>query len=266
MHLGFSNEPYSPKTQPMPTLSKFVLSGLVLILFSATLTAQAVAPSGPITQITFDKLEYDFGVIEEGTIVSQVFTFTNTGDEPLILSDAKGSCGCTVPEWPHEPIQPGETASLTVEFNSKNKWGKRRQKVTLTANTDPPQSFIYLTGEILRPEGADDHVIIIGDEDEAAPSAKPQPQTPKPSFDCFIVYPNPTAELLKLEVQEADLGQRAVVTIYSQSGQLMARREIAQIEAAIVEFGVGHYPAGQYVAQVQIGERRPESRCFVVTK
>ena len=62
------------------------------------------------------------------------------------------------------------------------------------------------------------------------------------------------------------MGQRALVTIYSQSGQLMARREIVQIEEAVIEFGVSHYPAGQYVAQVQIGERKPESRCFVVTK
>jgi hypothetical protein len=110
--------------------------------------AQPAAPAGPTTTMTFEETEFDFGTVNEGEKVSHTYTFTNTGDEPLILSNAKGSCGCTVPSWPREPIAPGSTGEITVEFNSKNKKGKRNQKVTITANTNPPQSFIYLKGEV----------------------------------------------------------------------------------------------------------------------
>lgn len=110
--------------------------------------AQPAAPAGPTTTMTFEETEFDFGTVNEGEKVSHTYTFTNTGDEPLILSNAKGSCGCTVPSWPREPSAPGATGEITVEFNSKNKKGKRNQKVTITANTNPPQSFIYLKGDV----------------------------------------------------------------------------------------------------------------------
>lgn len=112
----------------------------------------AEAPTGPTTEMTFGETEFDFGTITEGEKVSHTYTFTNTGEEPLILSNAKGSCGCTVPKWPREPIAPGASSEIVVEFNSKNKRGKKNQKVTITANTNPPQSFIYLKGEVLPQE------------------------------------------------------------------------------------------------------------------
>lgn len=117
--------------------------------------AQPAAPAGPTTTMTFAATEFDFGTVTEGEQVAHTYTFTNTGNEPLILSDAKGSCGCTVPKWPREPIAPGESAELVVEFNSKNKKGKRNQKVTITANTTPPQTFIYLKGEVLAGAGSE---------------------------------------------------------------------------------------------------------------
>lgn len=108
----------------------------------------APAPTGPTTAIEFAETTFDFGTVKEGEMVSHTYKFKNTGSEPLIFSDAKGSCGCTVPKWPREPIAPGGTSEIIVEFNSKGKSGKRNQKVTLTANTNPPQSFLYLTGEV----------------------------------------------------------------------------------------------------------------------
>lgn len=110
--------------------------------------AANAVPAGPTTTIEFKETTYDFGTIDEGDKVSHTFNFTNTGNEPLIFSNAKGSCGCTVPIWPREAIAPGATSEVKVEFNSKNKKGKRNQKVTLTANTNPPQTFIYLTGNV----------------------------------------------------------------------------------------------------------------------
>ena len=109
---------------------------------------QPAAPTGPTTTMSFAETTFDFGNIDEGEKVSHTYSFTNTGSEPLIFSNAKGSCGCTVPTWPREPIAPGASSEIVVEFNSKNKKGKRNQKVTLTANTNPPQTFIYLVGEV----------------------------------------------------------------------------------------------------------------------
>ncbi len=120
----------------------------------ADASAPAV-PTGPTTVMEFDATDFDFGMVDEGEKVSHTYNFKNTGSEPLILSNAKGSCGCTVPKWPKEPIAPGESGVITVEFNSKNKKGKRNQKVTITANTDPAQTFIYLKGEVKPKEGAD---------------------------------------------------------------------------------------------------------------
>lgn len=114
---------------------------------------EAVVPTGPTTVMAFEETEFDFGTVPEGEKVSHTYKFKNTGEEPLILSNAKGSCGCTVPSWPREPIPPGGSGEITVEFNSQNKKGKRSQKVTITANTNPPQTFIYLKGEVLGAEG-----------------------------------------------------------------------------------------------------------------
>ena len=106
------------------------------------------APTGPTTNLTFAETEFNFGKVVAGEKVSHTYKFTNTGKEPLIISNAKGSCGCTVPQWPREPIAVGGTGEITVVFDSKNKKGPRNQKVTLTANTDPPQTFLYLKGEV----------------------------------------------------------------------------------------------------------------------
>ena len=107
------------------------------------------AAAGPTTTMTFEETEFSFGTVTDGEKVSHTYVFTNTGNEPLILSNAQGSCGCTVPSWPREPIAPGAKGEITVEFNSANKVGSRNQKVTITANTNPPQSFIYLKGDVL---------------------------------------------------------------------------------------------------------------------
>lgn len=123
---------------------------------AATTPAQPATtqPTGPMTTMTFAETDFNFGTVLEGEKVSHTYKFTNTGNEPLILSNAQGSCGCTVPKWPREPIPPGESADIVVEFNSQGKRGTRNQKVTITANTNPPQSFIYLKGEVTPADAA----------------------------------------------------------------------------------------------------------------
>ncbi|MFK7770805.1 MAG: DUF1573 domain-containing protein [Saprospiraceae bacterium] len=111
-------------------------------------------PTGPTTTIEFEEKEFDFGTIDEGEKVSHTYKFTNTGSEPLIIKDAKGSCGCTVPSWPKDPVLPGATGEMLVEFNSKGKAGSQNKRVTITANTNPGQTFINIKGEVNKAEAA----------------------------------------------------------------------------------------------------------------
>lgn len=108
----------------------------------------ATVPSGPTTTIQFMEEEFNFGSIKQGEVVSHTFKFKNTGSEPLIITDAKASCGCTVPKKPNDPVAPGETGELVVEFNSAGKSGAQTKQVTVTANTNPPQSFIRIVSDI----------------------------------------------------------------------------------------------------------------------
>ncbi len=105
-------------------------------------------PTGPTTEMVFTETEFDFGTVKEGVKVSHVYKFKNAGKEPLVISNAQGSCGCTVPKWPRDPIAPGKTGEIVVEFDTKGKAGDRNQKVTLTANTNPPQTFLSLKGKV----------------------------------------------------------------------------------------------------------------------
>ena len=90
----------------------------------------------PATSVSFSEYEWDFGTINEGDKVEHTFTFTNTGDNPLVLEKCKGSCGCTVPTCPKEPIPPGGTGEIGVVFNSKGKKNKQTKRVTITCNTE----------------------------------------------------------------------------------------------------------------------------------
>ena len=98
--------------------------------------------------MAFDEFEFDFGEIDEGEKVSHVYTFKNDGKEPLIISNAKGTCGCTVPVWPKEPIAAGESGEIQVEFNSKGKSGMQTKRVIITANTNPATTNLTIKGKV----------------------------------------------------------------------------------------------------------------------
>lgn len=116
--------------------------------------AQPVVPAGPTTSMKFDEMSYNFGTITAGEKVRHVYKFTNSGNEPLIISNAKGSCGCTVPQWPQEPIAPGDEGEIVVEYNSKGKSGNETKTVTITANTEPAVTKLTIAG-VVNPAAAD---------------------------------------------------------------------------------------------------------------
>ncbi len=99
-----------------------------------------------LAKITFKETSFDFGTVDEGEEVNHTFEFTNTGKAPLLISDARSSCGCTVPEWPKHPIPPGESGKIDVLFRTKGKQNKQEKPVTLSTNAYPPQAVVYMRG------------------------------------------------------------------------------------------------------------------------
>jgi uncharacterized cupredoxin-like copper-binding protein len=106
--------------------------------------------SVPLTSISFDKMEHDFGKIKQGKKVKTIFKFTNSGKENLIIQNAYGSCGCTVPSYPKEPLAPGKTAEMVVEFDSNGKEGEQNKTVTVEANTEPRQTVLTIKSTVLK--------------------------------------------------------------------------------------------------------------------
>lgn len=110
--------------------------------------AEVTAPAGPATTIEFDEMTHEFGTINEGDIVEHTFAFTNTGDSPLIIQDARATCGCTIPKKPEGPVAPGESSEIQVRFNSQGKSGMQNKTITITANTEPSTTKLVIKADV----------------------------------------------------------------------------------------------------------------------
>ena len=142
---------------------KKVILSLIVMFIAALSMNKAVAQSEKGAKIEFAKETHDYGTIKNGADGTCSFEFKNTGNEPLIISMAKGSCGCTVPEWPKEPIAPGAKASIKVKYDT-SRAGAINKNVTITSNavndgydavTKVSTKVIYIKGTVLPlPEGA----------------------------------------------------------------------------------------------------------------
>ena len=102
-----------------------------------------------VAKMTFENTHFDFGTITEGKVIHHAFDFTNTGKVPLVISDARSTCGCTVPKWPKEPIQPGEIGQISVRFDSSGKKDKQAKPITITANTYPSHTILQIKGNVI---------------------------------------------------------------------------------------------------------------------
>jgi len=130
-----------------------------------TTPVQAVAAS--LAEMTFDTDVHDFGTIEYAGNGTYEFKFKNTGTEPLIISDAKGSCGCTVPTYPKNiPIKPGETQFVKVTYDTKRA-GNFTKTVTITSNTKTPIKVITIKG-IVQAAVTEESFPVNGKQDDGA--------------------------------------------------------------------------------------------------
>ena len=138
---------------------KKILSILTVFAFFATASfaqvdvqeapaQQEEATGGPV--MTFESTEIDYGVIEQHSDPLRVFHFSNTGTEPLVIKHAKGSCGCTVPSYPKEPILPGEAGVIEVRYDTK-RLNKFTKSITLTTNEGDQKRILKIKGQVIPP-------------------------------------------------------------------------------------------------------------------
>jgi len=103
-----------------------------------------------VPKFDFEEITFDLGTVQSGESVTHEFKFKNSGDKDLIISQAKGSCGCTQPEYPKDPIAPGDEGVIKVTFNSTGISGQITKNVTLIANTTPNTKVLTITGEVIK--------------------------------------------------------------------------------------------------------------------
>lgn len=129
-------------------MKKFFVVLFVFFSMTSLSNAQEVTENG--AEITFEKTTHQFGEIPFNGNGTYEFVFKNTGNEPLILSQPKSSCGCTVPEWPKKPILPGETEVIKVTYKNTNRPGSFSKYVTIFSNAKTNKEVkLYIKGKIL---------------------------------------------------------------------------------------------------------------------
>jgi hypothetical protein len=139
----------------------FIASLAAITLASCSSATDRIKPIGEASTnsmldalpvINFEEEFHDFGEVQEGDVVEHTFVFTNEGDGPLIISNAQGSCGCTVPDWPRQPIAPGQKGQIKVSFNSTGRAGRQDKRVTLTTNAVPQTKTLNITSNVIASE------------------------------------------------------------------------------------------------------------------
>ncbi len=122
----------------------------IFVIFSAYAQEATETKNGPV--MTFAEEKHDFGEIHQGDKVEHTFTFENTGNEPLLITNVQVTCGCTATEWPRDPIAPGSEGSITIMFNSTGKMGRQNKIITIVSNAVNPRNRVTIVTNVLPKE------------------------------------------------------------------------------------------------------------------
>lgn len=127
------------------TLSLAVFS---MVLFGQSPKSESTNtdPAAPV--MTFDTKEHDYGTVQQDGNGTYYFLFSNTGKEPLVIKDARGSCGCTVPKWPHDPVSPGQKDSIKVTYDTHSHIGVFTKTVTINSNAKESPDVLTIRGKV----------------------------------------------------------------------------------------------------------------------
>jgi hypothetical protein len=118
-------------------------------LIDNPVTADQPKDTVNVAKMTFSEASFNFGKAKAGDVVKHTFLFKNTGNVPLLIRNARSSCGCTVPEFPKDPIPVGGTGEINVKFNTAGKSGRERKPIIITANTYPTEKeYVFIEGDV----------------------------------------------------------------------------------------------------------------------
>ncbi len=104
-----------------------------------------------VARMDFAETTFGFGTTKAGSVIEHEFTFTNSGRVPLLITDTRSTCGCTVADFPRNPVPPGETGAISVRFDTQNKNGHQQKPISIIANTFPAETTLFVSG-IVHPE------------------------------------------------------------------------------------------------------------------
>ncbi len=150
------NKPVPPPPPPVP----------------AAQPAVAPAPDPDAGEFKFKEETHDYGEVPEGPLAETDFEFKNVGKKPIIISEAHGSCGCTVPNWPKDPILPGKKGVIHVSYNTQGRQGPIMKDVTINSNAKQSPMVLHIRGNV-KPKPVDQTIV---------PAQVPAPnQTPPPA-------------------------------------------------------------------------------------
>lgn len=213
---------------------KILCFALLISAFNISVNAQEL--NSATSTIKFEEMEFNFGEVVQGEIIQNVYEFTNTGTVPLVITNAKASCGCTVPRWPREPIMPGESSNLLVQFDSKGKKKYQSKRITITANTDPVNTYLTLKGKILIPE------LDIAEQEKPIRAENVDHASIK-------LYPNPSIDRLNIELPEHN-GKQADIEIYDLRGQRLHKESIVIEDNYSIE--LEELPTATYTLSIKL--------------
>lgn len=135
-------------------MKKYAILGILLFFVSvafaqeANVKAPVIKADGPV--LTLEKTTHDFGDIYQGDVVEHTFKFTNTGNQPLMITNIQPTCGCTTPQWPRDPIMPGGKGEIKVGFNSAGKMNKQTKTLPIISNSITDVSVTFTTNVLDR--------------------------------------------------------------------------------------------------------------------
>jgi hypothetical protein len=128
-------------------LNNFLTFALVACMMTAFMSFTSIVTNDD-SEVKFEETTHQFNQIPQGTPVTTKFKFTNKSDKPLILKNVQASCGCTTPNYPHEPIMSGETGEITVTYNAAS-MGKFKKSITVTTNIEEAPIVLFIEGEVV---------------------------------------------------------------------------------------------------------------------
>jgi hypothetical protein len=149
LFLGFS-ACQEEATETGKEVQEIQTDGKISSIIRNPVTLDGPSDTVNVAKMNFEETIYDFGEVDEGAVVKHVFEFTNTGKVPLVINNAHSTCGCTIPHWPKEAVDPGQSAKISVEFDTKAKSDFQEKPVIITANTYPNTTKVYLKGFVRR--------------------------------------------------------------------------------------------------------------------